>query len=51
MALACLFVDDSAVTADLHGLSAVTLVGRHEFDPAVAVFGTYQGSCPLGVLS
>jgi hypothetical protein len=30
-------VDDSAVTADLHGLTAVTLVGCHELDPAVAV--------------
>jgi len=25
------------VTADLHGLAVVTLLGRHEFDPAVAV--------------
>ena len=37
MALAGLFVDDSAVEADLHGLAIVTLLGRHEFDPAVAV--------------
>jgi hypothetical protein len=32
-----LFVDDSAVPADLHGLAIVTLLGCHEFDPAVAV--------------
>ena len=37
MALAGSFVDDSAVTADLHGLAIVTLLGRHEFDAAVAV--------------
>lgn len=37
MALAGSFVDDSAVTADLHGLALVTLLGRHEFDAAVAV--------------
>ena len=36
MALAGSFVDDSAVTADLHGLAIVTLLGRHEFDAAVA---------------
>ena len=37
MALAGSFVDDTAVTADLHGLAIVTLLGRHEFDAAVAV--------------
>jgi hypothetical protein len=37
IALAGLFVDDSAVTADLYGLTAVTLVGCHELDPALAV--------------
>ena len=37
MALAGSFVDDSAVTADLHGLAIVTLLRRHEFDPAVSV--------------
>ena len=37
MALAGLFVDDSAVTTDLDGLTAVTLVGCHELDAAVAV--------------
>ena len=37
MALAGLFVDDSAVEADLHGLAIVTLLRRHELDPAVAV--------------
>ncbi len=38
MALAGLFIDDSAVAAYLYGLTAVTLLGRHEFDAAVAVF-------------
>jgi len=37
MPLACLFVDDSLVTADLHSITVVTLLGRHEFDAAVAV--------------
>ena len=37
MTLTCLFVDDSPVTADLHSISVVTLMGRHEFDAAVAV--------------
>jgi hypothetical protein len=37
MALAGLFIDDSAVAAYLYGLTAVTLLGRHEFDAAVAV--------------
>jgi hypothetical protein len=37
MPLACLFVDESAVTTDLDGLTAVALLGRHEFDAAVAV--------------
>jgi hypothetical protein len=32
-----LFVDDSAVTADLYGLTALTLKGCHELDPALAV--------------
>ncbi len=36
MSLTCLLVDDSPVTADLRGLAAVTLLGRHEFDAAVA---------------
>ncbi len=35
--MAGLFIDDSAVAADLYGLTAVTLLGRHEFDAAVAV--------------
>jgi hypothetical protein len=35
--LAGLFVDDSAVTADLYGLTAVTLVGCDELDAAVAM--------------
>jgi hypothetical protein len=37
MALASLFIDDSAVAADLYGLNAVTLLGRHEYDAAVAM--------------
>jgi hypothetical protein len=37
MTLTCLFVDDSAVAADLHGLATVALVWRHELDAAVAV--------------
>jgi hypothetical protein len=37
MALAGLFIDESSVAADLYGLTAVTLLGRHEFDAAVAV--------------
>jgi hypothetical protein len=37
MALAGLFIDDRAVVADLHSLAIVTLLGRHEFDAAVAV--------------
>ena len=37
MALAGSFVDHTAVPADLHGLAIVTLLGRHEFDAAVAV--------------
>jgi hypothetical protein len=37
MPLACLFVDDSPVTLGLHSITVVALVGRHEFDPAVAV--------------
>ena len=37
MHLARLFVDDSPVTADLHSITVVALVGCHEFDPAVAV--------------
>jgi hypothetical protein len=37
MALARLFVNDTAVATDLHGLTIVTLLGCHEFDPAVAV--------------
>ena len=37
MALAGSFVDDTAVTADLHGLAIVTLLWRHELDAAVAV--------------
>ena len=32
-----LFVDDSAVPADHYGLTAVTLLGRHDFDAAVTV--------------
>ena len=37
MALAGLFIDESSVAADLYGLTAVTLLGRHEFDAAGAV--------------
>ena len=37
MALAGLFIDDSAVAGDLYGLTEVTLLGRHEFDGDVAV--------------
>jgi hypothetical protein len=37
MSLACFFVDDSAVTTDLHGLATVALLRRDELDPAVAV--------------
>ena len=37
MALAGLFVHDRALPADLRSLTIVTLLGRHEFDPAVAV--------------
>jgi hypothetical protein len=37
MALPCLFVDDNTVTADLYGLTAVTLLRRHELDNAMAV--------------
>ncbi len=37
MALAGLFIDESTVAADLYGLTAVTLLGRHEFDAAVVV--------------
>ena len=36
MAVADSFVDHNAVPADLHGLAIVTLLGRHEFDAAVA---------------
>jgi len=31
------FVDATAVAADLHGLTIVTLLGHQEFDPAVPV--------------
>ena len=37
MLLTGLFVDDSTVPANLYSLSAVTLLGRYEFDPAVPV--------------
>ena len=37
MTLTCLFVDDSALEADLQGIAIVELLGRHEFDAAVAV--------------
>ena len=37
MALAGLFIDDSAVVADLNRITVVTLNRRHELDPAVAV--------------
>ena len=37
MVLACLFVDDSPLAADFNRITVVTLDGRHEFDPAVAV--------------
>ncbi len=32
-----LLVDDSAVAADIHGMTAVKLLGCHEFEAAVAV--------------
>jgi len=32
-----MFVGDSAVTADLYGLTTVRLLGGHELDAAVAV--------------
>ena len=37
MALAGLFIHDRTVPADLRSLTIVTLLGRHEFDAAVAV--------------
>ena len=37
MVLASLFVDDIALSADLHGLGAVALLRRYELDPAVSV--------------
>jgi hypothetical protein len=37
MHLPRLFVNDSAATADLHSLTFVPLVRRHELDAAVAV--------------
>jgi hypothetical protein len=37
VSFAHLIVDDSAVTTDLDGLTAVALMGRHEFDAAMAV--------------
>ena len=37
MALAGLFIHDRTVPADLRSLTMVTLLGRHEFDAAVAV--------------
>lgn len=37
MALPYLFIDDSTVMADLYGLTAVTLLRRHELDTAMAV--------------
>jgi hypothetical protein len=37
MLLACLFVDESPVTADLHSITVVTLVGSHQLDRAVLV--------------
>jgi hypothetical protein len=43
--MACLFVGDSPVTADLHCITVVVLVGRHEFDPAVRWTGFY-GQAP-----
>jgi hypothetical protein len=37
MTLTCLFVDDSAVAADLHGLATVSLRRSYKVDAAVAV--------------
>ena len=37
MALAGLFIHDRTVPADLRSLAIVTLLRRHEFDPAVPV--------------
>ena len=37
MSLACLFVEDSPVTTDVHGLATVSLHRSHELDCAVAV--------------
>jgi hypothetical protein len=39
-----LLVDDSTVTADLHGISTVALVGCHELHHAVAVSWLYQST-------
>ena len=37
MALAGLFIHDRTVPADLRSLTIVTMLRRHEFDPAVPV--------------
>jgi hypothetical protein len=37
VSLASLLVDDSTMRTDLHGLTAVTMLRRHELDAAVAV--------------
>ena len=37
MALAGLFIHDRTVPTDLRSLTIVTLLGSHEFDPAVPV--------------
>ena len=37
MTLVGLCIDDSSVAADLYGLTTVSLLGRYEFDAAVAV--------------
>ena len=52
MALAGLFIHDRTVPADLRSLTIVTLLRRHEFDPAVPVpmvvnAATHSQACPL----
>ena len=42
MAVTSLLVDNTPVPADLHGLAAVALVGRHELDAAVAMLVVVQ---------
>jgi hypothetical protein len=49
--LARLLIDDSALMANLHSISVVALVGRHEFDAAMAVPAvTFRKVVTLGLL-